>query len=264
MILEKHIAYNFLAKDDLWMDIIEHTYPEEFKQLLENCDNDDFNPSDKISSLSWLVRPKNSMNYYVTETIIEKLELLKINKKNDRYDWTIFSGAKEGKYTFIFPNNNLLRFIIKKDMICFIHLEGAIRKVKGQMFWIMFYVNRETGDQCDHFEHIDVLGIEKFVYSLLCFFFLSENEEIIVKPKQRFGTKKSGKLINSLPFTITIVNNNWNITSIRTEGFGVRGHIAIRRTGKGRMGFKLVLIEPFQKNGYIKKATNNTDKQTSK
>jgi hypothetical protein len=78
---------------------------------------------------------------------------------------------------------------------------------------------------------------------------------VLVEPGRKYGTKKSGKLINTFTdIPLTIVNSKWNITSIRTEGFEVKGHFALRWTGEGRKIPKMVFIEPFQKNGYMRKS----------
>jgi hypothetical protein len=83
---------------------------------------------------------------------------------------------------------------------------------------------------------------------------LTENTEVEVMPGQRYGTRKEGKIINSLKESIIVVNSCWNIKIIRTEGFPVRGHAAIRWTGEGRSIAKLVYIEPYQKTGYSRQS----------
>lgn len=75
-----------------------------------------------------------------------------------------------------------------------------------------------------------------------------------MKPGEKKGTKKSGKIINELPFPLTIINSKWNVTSVRTEGWYVSGHFALRWTGKGREVAKMVFIQPFEKHGMVRKA----------
>jgi hypothetical protein len=119
----------------------------------------------------------------------------------------------------------------------------------------MFYLDRVKNEQCDHFAHADVKIIEEFVYKLLCFVFLSENEEETLKAGEKKGTRKQGKIINVLPIPLTIINSKWNITSIRTDGFGVSGHFRLQPTSSGT---KMIFIEPFMKHGYIRKAKAET------
>ena len=79
-----------------------------------------------------------------------------------------------------------------------------------------------------------------------------------MKPGEKSGTKKSGKIINSLPVPITIINSKWNITSIRTDGFNVSGHFALYWTGEGRRIPKMIFREPYEKKGYVRKAANKS------
>jgi hypothetical protein len=93
------------------------------------------------------------------------------------------------------------------------------------------------------------------VYSLLCFFYLSENEEIVVNGGKSYGTRKQADaLSNDSNVPVTIINSRWNITSIRTEGFGVRGHFRLQPCGPGLQDTKMIFINPFEKHGYVRKA----------
>ena len=121
------------------------------------------------------------------------------------------------------------------------------------MAWVMFHLNRKTGELCSHFAHKDVQNIERFIYSLLCFVYLADNEEVLVPAGRTYGTRKSGKLVNCTPFAMTIINSKWNITSIRTDGFGVSPHIAVRYIGVGRTIPRIVFIDAFRKHGYVRK-----------
>lgn len=157
------------------------------------------------------------------------------------------------------PNNICIRMVIQDEIISFFHLKFIYNDKKagtGEMKWVMYYLNRNTGELCEHFEHEDVKEIEESVYKFLCFFYLSENQEELIQPKKVYGTRKSGKVLNDFNFPITVVNSKWNITSIRTDGFSVRGHFAVRWTGEGRNIARIVLIEPFEKDGYVRKAKN--------
>ena len=87
-----------------------------------------------------------------------------------------------------------------------------------------------------------------------CYVELCDNEYIIVEPKAKYGTQKQGKIINTTPFPITIINNTWNITTIRSEGFPVSGHTALFWTGPGRKVPKILYIEPYMKDGYTRKS----------
>jgi len=256
MVIHKHIAYRFLTDDKLAFEIVEATHSSEWQKLLNDPDS---KVSSKIATLYDLVRKENQTPYIITESVLENLSLLKISKKGEHFDWTFFKNLKDQKVTFILPDNVLIRMVIHGEIINLFHLgfnftTKTREKGEGHMKWIMYFLNRNTGELCEHFEHQDVKDIEETVYKFLCFFYLSDNQEEIIMPGKVHGTRKSGKVLNNFNFPITIVNSKWNITSIRNEGFGVSGHFATRWTGAGRNIPKVVFIEPFEKEGYIRKA----------
>lgn len=267
MVLKNHIANRFLTDDTLMMEMIETFYPVEFRKLLTS--EDEITSLDpKVEGLYRFLSSDGQKPYYITSTVIDKLEMLKINKKNtegigEHYDWTYFKNLKNQKVTFIFPENCLLRFSIIDDTLhfCFMNFKSDKGKDTGQLLWTMFYVNRNTGEQCEHFSHDDVKAVELFIYRVLCFFYLSKNEMIIVNPGMKYGTRREGKFINSFDkIPVTIVNSSWNVTSIRTEGFDVCGHFALRWSGEGRLIPKMVFIEPFKKHGYVRGAGKENHK----
>ncbi len=247
MLLRNHIAKRFLTDPIFTMEIVETMHPNQTEV------------DESMATTFQLVDAKDQKAYYVTDSVLEKLELLKITKKSEHYDWTVFHEVKDCKKTFIFPNNQCLRMWISGDTIMFCHLMFKFHKGsknEGVSNWVMFYLNRITGELCDHFKHQDVTSIEEFIYKLLCFVFLSDNEEILVEPGRKYGTKKQGKVINELTIPLTVINSRWNVTTIRTDSFGVRGHFALRRVGEGRVNTRMVFIQPFEKKGYVRRAAN--------
>lgn len=269
MKLDNHIAKRLLTDPMFTMEIVTHMYPDAEK-IFDKSDSTKIQTrsasgytieatteelKDRIACLyNVLTTPSGHKPYYCTETMLPCLDMLKINKTGPHYNWTYFNSLKDQKATFIFPDNRVLRMVIDGDTMWFVQIEYTPEsKVAGHMNWVMFYLNRRTGELCDHFKHKDVQKIEKFVYSLLCFVYLADKEEIIVAAHSKYGTRKSGKLINSTPFPIIIINSKWNITSIRADGFPVSAHFAIRHTGQGRTIPKVVFIDQFEKEGYVRK-----------
>lgn len=263
MVLENHIAYRFLTDDKLWFEILESTHPEEFKKAYRTEKTEDLQLPDQVHSLYHLLHSKDQKAYYVTNTVLEKLDMLKIKPTEaGHYDWTVFSDIQDQKLTFICPDNFLLRVRFHEDTVSFIHTEFKIedkKKGTGKMKWVMFYLNRKTGELCEHFGHSDVKTIEKFYYALFCFMFLTENDEIIVAPGTKHGSKKyPDNLLNCSRFPITIVNSRWNTTSIRNEGFDVSGHFRLQPCGENFSKTKIIFIEPFKKEGYVRRAQKET------
>lgn len=249
--LDKHIANRFLNDKTFLYEIISHQEKDTTDPEYEN----------RVNSLYEILSPKNNKSFYCTKTVIDLLDQLKVYKKDGEYDWTVFYRIKQGKYTFIFPNNALIRLFVSENHIHITFLEmKMVDELKGYSTWHMFFVNKTENRKCEHFQSNQVQSIEEFVYKLLCFVFLTENEEVLLPPKGKTGTKASGKLINTLGIPLMIINSKWNITSYRTEGFAVRGHFAIRWTGEGRKIPKLVFINPFEKKGYVKKSKSKNIK----
>lgn len=269
MLLKNHIASRFLDKnDELVMEMLEHTHPNEIKVALsvgrqagsssEEMKNalDDMLPPQIVETYHLLTN-KDSKNYIVTNSVFDLLEMLKVEK----YNWGVFKNIKEGRYTFILPENKLLRMLVTKEVIWFLHLEqGKATTNIDPLKWVMFYFNRESGAPCDHYSHIDVKAVEPFVYRLLCFMFLTENDEIELKPGQKTGTKKEGKVINSLHQNVIIVNSRWNTTVISKGEFGVRGHFRLQPYGPGRSEYAPIFIDPFVKTGITRKAKSKEHK----
>lgn len=248
MKLSKHIAYKFLHDDDFILDIVNAHF---------KATND---IPEKIPLLYSTLSPTNNTNYYVTDTVIEKLDILKVTKKNtgdgENFNYTVFDEIANCKKTFIFSGNRLLRLKIDDNYMQFCFLTSTITEKGPYIKWVLFHINKKTGTLSCNFLDKDVLEVETLVYKLLCFVFLSENEEIIISPGSRYGTKKTGKIINEFKFPVTIINSKWNITSIRSEEFLVRPHLALRYFGSGRTKWKMVYINEYKKNGYTRPAAN--------
>jgi acyl-ACP thioesterase len=213
---------------------------------------------ESVRSLYFCINNKKNKPYLVTNSVIEHLDLLKITKKGEHYNWDVFRHLPNQKVTFIFNNNVLLRMVVSDNTLWFCHMKFTFDKGdddNGQMYWIMFFIKRDTGELCEHFEHPDVKNIEEFVYKFLCFFYLTENQEEIVPPGKVIGTRKTGKVSNDFKFPLTMVTSKWNTTVIRTEQFGVRGHFRVQPCGPvNDKRYEVIFIEPFVKHGYKRTA----------
>jgi hypothetical protein len=92
---------------------------------------------------------------------------------------------------------------------------------------------------------------------LLIFTEYSELEEVTLMPNQSKGNKKEGKIYNDSNKNFTIVDSTWNKIIIRTEKFGVSGHLRLQPIGKNRNDRKLIYISEYLKNGYTKQSRQN-------
>lgn len=295
MKIDNHIAYRFLTDDTFWFEIIETSFP----QIKSIEDILTMNKEDKlyqqIINMYHGLCADNNKSYYITESVTDKLDMLKVSKNTEfptvknnfqvdgekeitvgnfgdvvmdegvikTFDWKVFAHInrllKDGesrKYTFIMPDNQLVRLISDNGYLSFTHItcKNADWNINhGTVGWCMFWINLKRNVACTHWAHKDVQDVEEYIFKLLCFIYLSDNEEMIIPPGAKHGTRKSGKVINSLKFPLTIVTSKWNITSIRTEGFDVSGHFRLQPYATGT---KMIFIQPFRKHGYVKRAAS--------
>lgn len=235
MQIRNHIVYYLLKNPDVVTDAAISDYTREVGNPTENS----------IAFVKKLSAIEGNKNYYITNTILDKTKLLKANYN----DWSVLDNLPDGKYTFIFKNDSFLRFIIEDRDILFYSVH-RIKKgdIRSSYYYHSFHDNVSEGD---------FYPSKELVFKLLCFFFFSENEEKIVNAGKSYGTKKQLDAIsNDSQYPITIVNSNWNITSIRNKGFNVSGHFRLQPCGVKRSETKIIFIEPFKKHGYIRKAIN--------
>lgn len=258
----EHIAHKFLTDYNFVMDMVGHFNPEIMRDIHAGVPKEQITDryKDNQRGFSFVTNYDTaiwdgSKNFAVTDTVFNQLDMLKVSKTDGSFDWKIFSGLKEkDKRTYIFNNQSFLRVYVREKYIHFIHTTFKLLDDKtgyGDCHFVLYYVNRETGETCAHFKHPDVQQIEELTYKLLCFVLLSDTQEVVVKPGQSHGTRRHGKVKNEWGFPVTVINSHWNITSVRTEGFNVSGHFRLQPT---KAGVRVIFINPFQKHGYVRKA----------
>lgn len=284
MKLNKHIAYRLLTDESLAWEITELMHPDIKNGKLSK---DGEKSSELIQAMQTfhLVSPHGQKAYYITDTVFDKLDMLKVSRKATypvreqpnvkpeygevavgaksitTFDWNVFSNTdqviKPGerrKYTFILPDNSVIRLETASGYMVFFYLKCTSADWEnnwGNINWVMFWINIQEKVICSHWAHKDVQNVEEMIYKLLCFIYLSENEEMVVLPGGKHGTRKQGKIVNSLVMPVTVVTSKWNVTSIRTEGFEVSGHFRLQPYKDGP---KMIFIDPFMKKGYVRRA----------
>lgn len=93
---------------------------------------------------------------------------------------------------------------------------------------------------------------------MLIFTELSETEICELRPRQSVGTKKQGKTLNESNSNVTIVDSSWNKMLVRTDGFKVTGHLRLQPCGPELKYRKLIYIDEFEKQGYVRNAKKET------
>lgn len=226
---------------------------------------------DSYLGLYKMLTLEGNKNYYITSTVIDRLELFDTKKCMIAEGWKVFKTLPDFKKTYILPDpdanyakyggSGCLRVVKSDGYLQFFHLtfkylpkDQRTPTIEGTMYWVLLWVDLEKGVMADHWKSRDGQSLAGFLYSLMCFVELCDNQVIEVAPKAKYGTRKEGKVINILPFPLTVINNTWNVITVRTEGFPVKGHAALRWTGPSRSIPKIVYIQPFQKQGYTRKS----------
>lgn len=234
---------------------------------VQDIDRDQYN--DVLHTIS----PKGNKTYYVTKSVVDRLDLLDTKKCMDLEGWKLFKALPEFKKTYILPDmpqsyskyggSGFIRVAKYGDILFFIHIsskflppEQRTRTIDSTMYMVILYIDMQEGHEgmCSHWQSKDGQGLAPFLYSLMCFVELCDNEVIVVEPNAKYGTKKSGKIINTLPCSITVINNTWNITKVLQGTIWVCGHAQIYWTGSGRTIPKLLYKEPFTKEGYTRRS----------
>lgn len=91
--------------------------------------------------------------------------------------------------------------------------------------------------------------------ALLYFTEMCEIETKLVQPDKKFRDKGGSKIYNNTKNNITFLDCRWFTELIRNTPFTVTGHLRWQPCGENRNKRKLIWIEPFEKQGYHRKAT---------
>lgn len=256
MVLKNHVAYRILASDEIALRMVENFYPADFRAWKSLKDDRGFY---KIQTMYTLLNTSYNKTYVVTNTVFDKLPLLKIKNIN----WNVFENISERKITLILPNQTFVRAYFRYDKVevCYAQAKPAKESVPGEhkegdlyLKYTVFFVDLKTGEEKLPSDKTLDESDKMLVYKLFCFMFLTENQEEIIDAGKTYGTRKSGKILNDFNFPVTVVNSKWNITTINNQGFNVSGHFRLQWYGEGRSKWQMIFIEPFKKNGYKRTA----------
>lgn len=269
MLLDNHIVTKLLSHNKDFMVEIIQSQAEQDKRSLAPDDID--KTLDSYSDMIYLLNNDKNKNYYITKSVTQHLNLFDTKKCMKAEGWQVFKGLPDFKDTYILPEpepsyakyggSGFLRIIKVGNMMQFIHCTAKFlppaertRTLDSSLYFVVLFVDLEQNKLAEHFHSKDSKDLAPMIYSLMCFIKLTDNEVVIVQPKAKYGTQKSGKIINTLSFPITVVTNTWNVITIRSEGFPVSGHVHLFWTGPGRTVPLMKYVAPFMKEGYTRRA----------
>jgi hypothetical protein len=185
---------------------------------------------------------RNIKSYLFTETAQALIEKIKVAES---FDLEILRKLPEGETHFF-------SFLYGRDRVIYCRWSNNDLSI--------LELSRHAGKEGIR-RDISLVGLkskpktftESLVNAIRCLIFLklTEPEIIHLAPGEKHGTRKKGHY-NATPLPVIIVDRNWNKFTVRTEGFGVSGHLRMQPCGKGNADLKLIWISPFEKRGYVR------------
>ena len=163
-------------------------------------------------------------------------------------------------YCINYSTEHAFLFRVSADDIEIISLRTD-NEIQGRMF-SMLPVSLMALDRCAVEKHMANEEVKIAIQQLTSFINILLNTIVFIEfasPEIKFvvaGKKNSVRPIgytNDAPFPVSIVDSTWNKYIVRTEGFGVSGHFRLQPCGEGLKDLKLVWINAYQKNGYVRK-----------
>lgn len=227
---------------------------------------------------------KNGCFYYLASTILERLETdVKLKSKL----FCLLNEIKSETGVLLLPVNKKRQWIsylcydFRNDgKECYYHF--SIGSAKGIEGFIKGYYNNDKidpliitrreyllNDLVNIYTNVSemVCSIELLLFYTLLFKQYAEIEtKIIQKGKEGVPRKikSSGEqFCNETNVPIQILDSRWFTNIIRTNGFPVKGHLALRACGKGRKERTLTWISGYEKKGYNSTAKRMRKESTS-
>jgi hypothetical protein len=117
----------------------------------------------------------------------------------------------------------------------------------GEQEKLSYWVSEAYSDGVDKF------SILSTPLAYLVFMRFAKTETKDIYPGKKVDTGKE-KHKNETELKIRVVGCEWITTIVRSQGFDVRGHFRLQPCGIGREDRKLIWVNPFQKNGYTRRA----------
>jgi hypothetical protein len=198
----------------------------------------------KAGAMPDVLNSAGSKYFFICESVYKAAELIKIG---DTFTGRILWKIKDGKYTYLMGKHRCARFIREGNRIIGFYYDQAKE------------IGFEWGAEVDSGEYYfspknkeDAIGLMQ----ILSFVELGDIEIVELLGGRNNGkSKKEGKITNENNATVYVIDSRWNTITIRTEGFGVRGHFRLQACGVGMADRKLIWINAFEKHGYVRRPT---------
>lgn len=208
-----------------------------------------YNPQLKGSEFYTIKHP-NPYYYLIQPSVHYCAEMIKIN---DDFSCLIFKKIKDGEHIYLLGKSEYYRFLKFNNVI-------------KASFWsrekhVAFEMGFDLEEDKYYYPSIAKQEFNRLL-RLMIFIELGDIETTIIeKGKNNGKPKKDGKITNTSDSTVYVVDSSWNKLIIRTEGFAVRGHFRLQPCGEELKNRKLIWIDAFEKNGYVRKPKSEIIKE---
>jgi hypothetical protein len=163
-------------------------------------------------------------------------------------------------YFYYIDNNKELEkvscivFLFSNDtFLSFLELSYYYDSIKSEN--IMYINKAHSFDTIENDESYNVTYTIQIVISYILF---KEYAEVELKYLDGKSTKRSNlnneKIVNEIKFPIEYIDSTWFTTIVHSESFKVSGHFRLQPYGEKLAKRKLIYIEEYEKNGFIRKA----------
>jgi hypothetical protein len=184
-------------------------------------------------------------DFLITETVKEISSKIKVGAE---FNYKLLNTIKEQASTYLLGKTRFMRFEVKNNNIYVLYVD-----FNYETSWLnyeMFRIDTKEGSLFGASDRSQPLAEELVKY--LIFVNLSDVELMFLPPNKKIGNQKNGYK-NDTKFDISIVDSSWNKFVIRMDTFGVSGHLRLQPHGKENKLRKLVWIEPYEKQSYVRK-----------
>jgi hypothetical protein len=199
--------------------------------------------------------------FIITKSAREVIDRIKI----DKVDIEMFANL---------PKYETWEFMISPDRVFRMMYDGHM--LRGMVIWMeetpdkkgWWFKYHSTGYVLNHDEGVAVKEavyrseeVDEFLelwVRCLVFIQFSEPETVLLQAGRKYGTNRHNRIKNDSKSNYIVVNSRWNSTVIRGEGFTVSGHFRLQACGKGMKDRKLIYVDEFEKNGYVRRSGKET------
>lgn len=194
--------------------------------------------------------------YVFTKTSLEICSKIKINSNSISLiqpQEMINDGIRlTNEWGHISLEREFYRYAVIKNMLFVIHIYKEQDPLKGEGDFIGYSVWRTQLGMPEMSYSSAAQKEEDTKFLQILIFLKYTNPDIkFIESGKKVGTRKNG-FFNLTRSSITVVDSTWNTTVVRSKGFSVDGHLRLQPHGPERKQRKLIWIEPFEKEGYVR------------